>query len=313
MKQINVLFFGTHEFGKTILTGLHGSPHINVHGVVTQPDRPVGRKQELTPSPVKQYAISVDLPLFQPTSLKSFDVNEHPADLYIVAQYGLLVPEQVLQAPEFGTINVHTSLLPKYRGASPIQSAILNGETETGVTIMLMDKGLDTGPILSQTTLPIKPDDTYLDLDKKMAAEAIPLLLDTAQSYISGDIKPKKQNNAEATTCTKLSRADGEVDWNQTAQVIYNRYRAFTPWPGIWTTIEEKRFKLLSINPSPLDVAPGMMQYKNDTIYIGTSDASVEIIELQLEGKQAMDAKTFIQGYAKFNNSILGPSRGSST
>ena len=206
-----------------------------------------------------------------------------------------------MNIPKFGTINTHTSLLPKYRGASPIQSAIFNGEKETGVTIMMMDKGMDSGPILSQKTVDILPDETYIELDTKMAQIASELLLDTTLKYVAGTIKPQTQNEAEITFCKKLDRDDGKVDWQKTTQEIYNQYRAFTPWPGVWTTWNEKRLKLLEIRPSGKKIEAGQVQIENDTMYIGTKNTSIEIQKLQLEGKPAMDAQVFVNGYKNIN------------
>jgi len=305
-KKIKIIFFGTHEFAKTILQGLIDSSLFEIEKVITQPDKPVGRKQILQKSPVKILAEKNNLNIEQPESLKNYELVANGSELFIVAQYGLLIPESILNIPKIGTINTHTSLLPKYRGASPIQSAIFNGESKTGVTIMLMDKGMDSGPILSQKELEILPDDTYIDLDVKMAKIASQLLLDTIPKYITGEIQPQVQNETEVTLCKKLDREDGKINWNDSTQQIYNQYRAFTPWPGVWTTWNDKRLKLLSVKPNDKKIKAGQVCIENDIIYAGTADSSIIISKLQLEGKPEMDAQVFINGYGKqFDKSFL--------
>ncbi|PLX26410.1 methionyl-tRNA formyltransferase, partial [Candidatus Parcubacteria bacterium] len=232
MQKIKTVFFGTHDFAVTILQGLLDNPLFDIELVITQPDRPVGRKQKLQKSPVKKIAEKNNLKIDQPVSLKTYQLANLPTcELFIVAQYGLLIPKNILEAPKHGTINVHTSLLPKYRGASPIQSALLNGDTETGVTIMLMDVGLDSGPILLQKNIDILPDETYLELDARLAAVGSEALSESIPEYISGELKPQTQDESKVTLCQKLSRDDGKVDWQKTTEEIYNQYRALTPWP----------------------------------------------------------------------------------
>lgn len=297
--KISVVFFGTHEFAVTILQGLLDNPFFDVKLIITQPDRPVGRKQEIQSSPVKLLAQKFNIPINQPESLKNYELLAIGYELSIVAQYGLLIPKSIVEAPKYGTINVHTSLLPKYRGASPIQSALINGETKTGVTIMRMDEGLDSGPILLQKEINILPDETYLDLDSRLAHLGVEALNESIPEYISDNLKPRTQDESQVTVCKKLSRDDGKIQWNKTAQEIYNQYRGLTPWPGIWTMWEDKRLKLLNIRPCDKQVEPGKVLIQHDILYIGTSDASIEILELQLEGKSVMNSKTFLSGYRK--------------
>ncbi|MBU2542383.1 methionyl-tRNA formyltransferase [Patescibacteria group bacterium] len=303
--MISTIFFGTHDFAVTILQGLIDSPLFDVQLVITQPDKPVGRKKELTPPPVKILAEKYGIKVEQPESLKNFKFQISNFKLSICAQYGLLIPEKILNAPKNGTLNIHTSLLPKYRGASPIQSALINGETETGVTIMKMDKGLDTGPILLQKSIKIKPNDTYLDLDKKLAKIGLLALLEAVPSYVLGELHPTGQNNDEVTFCKQFTREDGKIDWNKTADEIYNLYRGLTPWPGVWTTWEDKRLKLLKIKKSTLEIAPSLVKTEDSKIYIGTNNESIQILELQLEGKQKMTAEQFVNGYTNLNDSML--------
>jgi methionyl-tRNA formyltransferase len=296
--KIKTVFFGTHDFATTILQGLINSPLIDVELVVTQPDRPVGRKKEMQAPPVKILAEKYNIEVNQPEKLKNWDINKiSNLDIGITAQYGLIIPKKVLDAPKKGILNVHTSLLPKYRGASPIQTSLINGDTETGVTIMQMDVGMDTGDLLLQKSIQIDPDDTYLDLDKKLAHIGSEALLETLPDYISGELQPISQDDSKATLCKQLSREDGQINCEKKASEIYNQYRGMTPWPGIWTTINNKRLKLLKIKPSENTSPAGQLSIKDDKIYIGCNSGSLEIIELQLEGKKKMNADTFINGY----------------
>ena len=298
---LSTVFFGTHTFAATILEGLLSQPLFSIDLVITQPDRPVGRHQEFLPSPVKVLAEKHGLAVNQPETLKTYTLKPSTYDLGIVAQYGLLIPKEILAVPKKGIINVHTSLLPKYRGASPIQTALLNGDTETGVTIMMMEEGLDTGPILLQKSLAIDPDDSYPDLDKKMAVLGTATLLEAVPLYLSNNLLPQPQDESLVTTCRQLTRDDGRVNWQRSNHEIYNQYRALTPWPGIWSTWNKQRLKLLQTYPTQKNVSPGMILVEADRIHIGCGKDSLEITHLQLEGKKAMDAETFLRGYKNFD------------
>ncbi len=303
--RYSTIFFGTHEFAATILQALIDDPKIIVDLVVTQPDKPVGRKQELQKPPIKILAEKHNLTVIQPESLKNFQTANHIFHIGVTAQYGKIIPQSVLDLPKHGILNVHTSLLPKYRGASPIQSALINGETETGVTIMKMEAGLDTGPILIQQKISIDPDDTYLNLDHKLAPIGAKALLEALPAYIEGTLQPQAQDETKATHCKQLSRDDGQIDWQKTTAELYNLYRGLTPWPGIWTTWNEKRLKLLTIRPSTKQIPPGKVMAENKHLFIGTADSSIEVLQLQLEGKSAMDPATFLSGYQQFSKLTL--------
>jgi len=294
---IKTVFFGTHEFASTILHALIQDTRFCIDLVITQPDKPTGRKQILTPPPTKLLAQQHGITVVQPQTLKTFHLDKNIYDIAITAQYGLLIPAHLFTKTKNGFINVHTSLLPKYRGASPIQSALINGETETGVSVMIMDTGMDTGPILSQEKITIDPHETYPELDRRLARIAALLLTDTAEQYIQGKIIPQVQDGTQATTCKKLSRADGEIDWSKTTAEIYNLYRGTTPWPGIWTTLDYKRVKLLKIKPAKKIISSGTINCDDKQIFIGTKDGSVEILTIQFEGKPAMDAHACTKGY----------------
>ncbi len=305
MNAISTVFFGTERFAATILEGLLNDPQFAIKLVITQPDRPVGRHQEITPTPVKLIAEKYKVPFLQPESLKNFSF-EDTFDIGIVAQYGLIIPEHILQAPTHGLVNTHTSLLPKYRGASPIQSALMNGEKETGVTIMQMDKGLDTGPILLQKKIGIAPNDTYELLDVKLATPALEGLKEAVPAFISGTLTPTPQNEAEATMCRPLSRDTGKIVWSETAEHIHNLFRGTYPWPGTWTLWEGKRLKLLQIEiTNEKSLKPGEVRVDGTTLAIGTGDGTVHVETLQLEGKKAMDTKTFLTGFRKIHQAVL--------
>ncbi len=298
MLKLKTVFFGTHEFAVTILKELLARDFISVELVITQPDRKVGRKQTTEESPIKKLATAHNIPIGQPESLKNYTLPFTP-DLNIVAQYGLIIPKKIINAPKFGSINVHGSILPKYRGASPIQSALINGEKETGVTIMLMDEKMDNGPILTQKSLPIDEYDNYAALSGKMAVMGSELLTDTVQKYVAGYINSKPQEG-EPTFTKLLTKEDGKIDFNKTADEIYNQYRGLSTWPGVWTTWNGKRLKLLKIAKSEKTLPAGQTAVENKKILIGCGNGTIEIFELQLEGKNPTDAKTFLNGYKNF-------------
>lgn len=298
MSKIKTVFFGTHDFAATILQGLLDSDIVSVEAVFTQPDRKTGRKQIVEESPVKKLAKKYNLKIEQPESLKNYSSPLTPYPLGIIAQYGLIIPKKIIDSFPRGMINVHGSLLPKYRGASPIQAALINGDTATGVTIMLMDEKMDHGPILSQKEIPIDPNDTYTTLASKMAAEGLILLLSTLPEWLNGKLKaPQPQDESQATFTKLLTKEDGLIDFNKTNEEICNQYRGLTPWPGVWCVRNNKRLKLLKIKKSEKTLSPSEALVENKRIFIGCGRGSIEVLELQLEGKSVMDAATFLNGY----------------
>jgi methionyl-tRNA formyltransferase len=304
--MFSIVFFGTDEFAAQTLEALANAKGFEVVSVVTQPDRPVGRKQELEKPPVKIVAEKYNIPVEQPESLKNYSLPTTNYSLNIVYRYGLIIPQNILNIPTHGTINIHPSLLPKYRGPSPIQTAIMNGDNETAITIMLMDEKMDHGPILAQEKFAINPDDTYQTLSERMTPRVNEILLQTIPSFLSGEIKPQPQDDSVATVTKILSRDDGKIDWSKSASEIYNQYRALTPWPGVWTMWEGKRLKLLGLVPSPLRRGTkGEVSLDAGRIYISCSDGSLEVTELQLEGTKPMDAKTFLSGYRNIQGETL--------
>lgn len=317
--MISITYFGTHQFAATILEALLHRQGFVVKAVVTQPDRPVGRNQKIAASPVKNVAARFQLPIFQPESLKKFNFQSATNDLNVVCQYGLIIPKNIIDAPKYRAINLHASLLPAYRGASPIQSAIMNGDTETGITIMQMVEALDQGPILAQEKVSINPSDTYESLSAKMMPIAARLLAATIPLWVEGKITPQPQNDAEATYCREFTRDDGKINWSKKAQEIYNQCRALNPWPGIWTTWNGRRLKLLRVAPSPLSATAGsrfaavdgarkkggVVRQEASHLLIDTAQGSIEILDLQLEGKKPMSAAEFINGYPAINGATL--------
>lgn len=291
---MRIVFMGTPEYATEILAEILNSD-IDVVAVFTQPDRPVGRKQILTPSSVKQFVIEKypDIKIIQPLNLKGDDTLEHLSslkpDFIVVAAYGQILPRSVLDiAP---CINLHASILPKYRGASPIQSAILNAEKTTGVTSMLMDEGLDTGDMLEffYTDCVNKTSSELFDELAKLAAK---LAVSTLKNF--NNIKPIKQDDSQATYCKKIKKDMGLIDFSENAEQIYNKFRAFTPWPGVFL---QSGIKILNLKLSNLKGNAGeIVDIKKDSFEVATSNGSIEIFKLQEAGKKAVNSAEFING-----------------
>lgn len=313
--KIRMVFMGTPEFAATLLQGLIDH-HYPIVGVVTQPDKPIGRKQEREPSQVKKLALRYQLPLLQPNKLDAEAaeaLEDWKPDLIVVAAYGKILPKNVLSLPGFGCVNVHASLLPKWRGASPIHNALLSGETETGVTLMLMDEGVDTGDIIAFERTTIAPNETRVDLETRLAILGSELLSHTLVSFIERKITPRKQDAGEATLCQLIDREDGHIFWNDDSLAIYNRYRALAPWPGVFTFWKNndslQRLKLLSLShlkqPSQSKHALGEVFEIGESIGVQTGTGILLLEEVQLEGKERTDIRTFVRGYRHFIGSIL--------
>ncbi|MFA6486708.1 MAG: methionyl-tRNA formyltransferase [Candidatus Magasanikbacteria bacterium] len=304
---MNIIFFGTNEFAAGILQALIDSADFVIDAVVTAPDRPAGRHQEIKKPAVKILAEKHGLRVDQPESLNNFDLTPYTYDLGIVCDYGLIIPDSILNFPRHGSINIHPSLLPKYRGASPIQSALLNGEIMTGVSIIMMDEKLDHGPILAQNEVKITPTDDYASLAQKLQETAKFLLVDTARRWVNGPkMTPVAQDDARAVYCREFTRADGQAHFSvDTAFQIYNRFRALGQWPGIWTFWGGKRVKLLELSIAHkaiidnIEIWPsGMAKIFDGRLYVRCSENSlVEITKLQMEGKKPIEINMFINGY----------------
>ncbi len=311
---MRIVFMGTPRFSVPTLEKLIQSGHELV-AVYTQPDRPVGRGRVLTPPPVKQIAQANGIEVLQPENLRDPVEVERLASLnpeiIVVAAFGQILPQTVLDIPKFGCLNVHPSLLPKYRGASPIASVILAGEKQTGVTIMLMDAGMDTGPILTQEQVPIEEEDTAESLEAKLAEVGAELLIRTLPEWFEHRLVPRPQREEEATYTKPISKADGEINWKLSALEIWRRVRAFYPWPGCYTRYQGKLFKILAAVPLPGEegLPPGKVIKLSEPevpVGVGTGEGILGLKQVQLEGKKAMPASEFLQGQRQFIGQILG-------
>jgi methionyl-tRNA formyltransferase len=309
---MKLVFCGTPQFAVPSLEKLVAAG-FDVKLVVTQPDRPQGRGMELAAPPVKQTAMKFGLPVIQPEKIKTNEPFKNQLsgialDAIIVVGYGRIIPPWMLQLPRFGNINVHGSLLPKYRGAAPVQWAIANGDIVTGVTTMRLDEGLDTGDILLQREIPISVEDTAVTVAPRLAALGADLLIETLHGLEQGSITPVKQDNARATLAPILKKEDGLVDSNKTATEIFNRLRGFQPWPGAYTLFRGKTLKIVAARPAqPQDVPRGELRVSGDKLLVGCGAGTVlELIQIQPEGKKAMRAREFINGYRPTQGERLG-------
>lgn len=298
---MRVIFCGTPRFAVPSLERLVADG-FDVTRVVTQPDRPRGRGMELEASPVKGSALAHKLPILQPDKIKNNDafrreLEELRPQAVIVVGYGRIIPQWMIELPPHGNINLHASLLPKYRGAAPIQWAIANGETVSGNTTMRIDTGLDTGDILLQEEMPIAPDDTALTYAARLADSGAALLVKTLRGLESATITPQKQNNARATMAPILKKEDGRIDFHRTATDIVNRLRGFQPWPGAFTLFRGKTLNIHSASACAASLHPGQLAFTEGKLLAGCEDGTaLHIFELQLEGKKRMSAQDFANG-----------------
>ncbi len=286
---MKIIFFGTPEFSVPFLEHLIDDPEMEVVAVVCQSDKPVGRKQELSAPAVKRTAMAREIPVFQFETLRDPSVVEtlktFNADAFVLVVYGNILPQAVLDIAPLGIVNVHPSLLPKYRGPSPMKTAILKGETQTGISIMLLDAGMDTGPVLTQQIIAIDSRETNTTLENKVMAIGPDLLVQTLKAYARGDIKPTPQDDTLASVTNILNREDGRIDWKRTPVEIDRQVRAMEPWPGTWTTWKGQRLKIL------------------ETAVI--DDGRLDIIRVQVEGKQSQSMQAFVNGHPDFKQEDL--------
>ncbi|HEX8974773.1 MAG TPA: methionyl-tRNA formyltransferase [Patescibacteria group bacterium] len=313
--KLRVVFMGTSDLSEQILDSLIENKY-NLVGVFTKPDMKVGRKQEIVAPPVKVLAEKNSIPVFQPEKFKAEAIEqlkELKPDIVIVAAYGKILPKAALEIPGFGCINVHVSLLPKYRGPSPVQNALLNGEKESGVTIMLMDQGVDTGDILLQEKIGVDPKENAASLMQKLSFLGSKALLEALPLWIQRKIEATPQDNSKATLCQLIEREDGHIFWEESAESIYNRYRALTPWPGIfsfWKSGNETvRIKLLEIelqkiNPEQSRQSGEVFEIGSD-IGVQTAEGVIILKKIHREGKKPTDPKSFANGTPEFIGSIL--------
>lgn len=295
----NIVFMGSPDFALPILKIL--AYKFNVSGVVTQPDKPAGRGKKLTSPPVKELATSLSIPFIQPRRMHEAEAMSwlqslHP-EMIVVAAFGQILKTDVLDLPKYGCINVHASLLPRWRGAAPIQAAILNGDPETGVTIMKMDPGVDTGPILSQKATRIRAGETSGELSSRLSNLGAELLSDTLPGYIEGKVIPKSQDESLATKAPMLRKEDGALDFSQPAEFLERKVRAYNPWPGAFTDWQERTFKILRARQYPFDRAvPGEKYIIDSFPGFGTKEGILLLDEVQLAGKKPMAGDVFLRG-----------------
>jgi methionyl-tRNA formyltransferase len=321
---MKLVFCGTPAFAVPTLEALLAAGN-EIALVVSQPDRPVGRAQQLTAPPVKQAALAANLAVTQPEKIRSnaefrAQLEAIAPDAIVVVAYGRIIPPWMLALPRFGCINLHGSLLPKYRGAAPIQWAVAMGDAYTGNTTMLLEEGLDTGPILLQQTLEIAPDETAVDLFDRLARAGAPLVVETLAGLASGTVRPRPQNHEGATFAPLLDREDGRMDFAaRTAHELYNRWRGFQPWPGAFTTLDGKKLIVHRAKvPEPPVAAgpnsagfglsePGQIRIEDDRVFAAcAANTWLELIELQLEGKKRLSAEEFLRGIQFSGNARLG-------
>jgi len=284
--KLRVAFFGTPEFASRFLSGLIDDSYFNIVGVVTQPDEPVGRKKILTAPPVKTLALEKCIPVYQPTKLKDEfflkEIEGLKADIFVIVAYGRILPQALLDMPRLGCVNVHPSMLPKYRGPSPMQAAIAAGDKQTAVTIMKIDAQMDSGPILAQEVIDLATDETVATLTEKVVTLGNPLLRATLKAFHEGNIIPREQDHSTATFCKILTREDGKIDLSSDPKILDQKIRAYNPWPGTWTLVQhdnkELRIKILKAK---------------------LVEGKLEILEVQPEGGKPMTAADFTRGYGK--------------
>ncbi len=300
---MRLVFMGTPDFAAASLEALLRSDD-SIVGIVTQPDRPKGRGQILMPSPVKLLAQREQIPLFQPLKMKDPEFLQALAgwkpDLIAVAAFGRILPPAILSLPPLGCINVHGSLLPKYRGAGPIQWAIINGETETGITTMLMDEGMDTGTMLLQETIPIAPDDTAGTLSPRLAELGGRLLVETITRLKAGALVLRRQDSSRATLAPLLKKEDGAIDWALPATALANRIRGLSPWPGAFTTVGGDRWTIWRALafPGPLTKPPGaVVAITNEAIHVATGEGILAVMELQPANSRRMAVSQYLAGH----------------
>ncbi|MFW6283154.1 MAG: methionyl-tRNA formyltransferase [Minisyncoccales bacterium] len=305
-----IIFFGTPNFSKLILKELV-EEKFNITAVVTKPDKPVGRGQKMSSTPVKKFALKKGITILEPKKVKDIKkkLEKLNPDLAIVAAYGQIIPKEILEIPQKGILNIHPSLLPKYRGPTPIQAAILNGDKKTGVTIILMDEKMDHGPILSQKEITITSP-TYKELFQKLVNESKKLIVKTIPRWIDGKIELREQNHSNATYTSLLKKEDGKINWNNEAIKIERKVRAYNPWPSTFTYFNSKLLKILKVKILKQDnyskMEPGkVLNFKDDKLVVQAGEDLLRLKKVQFEGKRKMKDTTFLKGHKKIIGKIL--------
>lgn len=322
---MNIVFMGTPEFAVSALEAIIEAGH-RVTAVVTQPDKPKGRGKEIQMTPVKKSALAHGIPVFQPVKVRDAEAVEtlrkYNADIFVVAAFGQILSEEILNMPQYGCVNIHASLLPKYRGSAPIQWAIINGETVTGVTIMQMDKGIDTGDMLMKSEVAIDPGETGDSLHDKLAQAGARLIVEALSKIESGDITPVKQNDADSCYAKMLQKSMSRIDWHQSAESLDRLIRGLISWPGASTVYRGKTLKIWEEQVTPQeelqgkaaaavtgikDTEPGtVVCVEKEAFYVQTGEGILKISAVQPEGKKRMDVKDFLLGYQVKEGEMLG-------
>jgi methionyl-tRNA formyltransferase len=310
-KKFKIIFMGTPDFSVPALKALHKSGH-QVDLVVTRPDQPSGRGKIISYSPVKKEAIKLGCEVIQPDSIKTKAFEERLSQIepefFVVVAFGHILPKNILAIPKIAAINIHASLLPKYRGAAPIQWAIINGEKETGVTTMLMDEGMDTGDILLGSKVGIEPDDTSETLHDRLAVIGADILIKTLNAFETGDIHPVSQDHSQATYAPSLKKSEGHIDWEKPAEKLESFIRGVTPWPGAFTFHGNMRLKIFKAKPLPINVdkPPGtVLDGFPDELWIATGEGALSILEIQAASGKRLLIKEFLKGYKITPGTIL--------
>lgn len=309
---MNLIFMGTPEFAAFSLKSLINSRH-HLLCVVTQPDRPKGRGMKIVSSPVKDLALENNIRCLQPEKPKETEfvknLRDMKPDAIVVSAYGHIISKDILEIPPHGCVNIHASLLPKYRGAAPMNWAIINGETETGITIMLMDEKMDTGDILLQRKVPLPFTHTAKELHDALGPLGAELLIEALEGLEKGTIKAVKQNDSEATYAPKLKKEDGLIDWKWPSLEIYNLIRGVNPWPGAYTYMEDKLFKIWSakIEKKKYSDRPGVIsEVSKESMTVSAGEGSLSLLEVQIEDRKRMSIKDFLHGHPVEKGAVLG-------
>ena len=297
---MRIVFIGTGEIGVPTLRALLNSEH-EVVAVVTQPDKRVGREQRIEPPPIKKEVTKTRIPILQPARIKdqqaTEEIRDFAPDVIVVVAYGQILPRDVLEIPRLACLNLHASLLPRWRGAAPIQAAIAAGDCETGVTAMYMNEGLDTGDILLQRSVEILPNDTGGSLHERLAQIALQALLESLRLVAAGNAPRIPQDNARATYAPKLKREHGLIDWSESAEAIDRKIRAYNPWPGAFMKVDLQNLKVFSASVVDLNGQPGEVLRSDEDLIVATGKDALSLAEVQLEGKRRMSAAEFLRGH----------------
>lgn len=307
--MLRIAFLGTPAFAVPFLRALAADGAFSVTAAISQPDKPSGRGNEVKPPAIKLAAQELGIPVLQPVSLKKDpgivdQLRALNADVFVVVAYGKLIPKELLRIPRLGCVNVHPSLLPRHRGPAPMQAAIAEQDAETGVSIMTLDEGMDTGPLLAQASFPIDNKITYAGLETKVHELGAPLLVDVLKGYAAGKVVPSAQEG-EATVTRLLEREDGKADWTRSAAALDAKRRAYGSWPGLWTEWNGTRIKLLETEPVADTLAPGRVRFLNDALEIGTGNGVLRVAKLQPEDGKPMSAEAFHNGHPELDGTTI--------